>query len=175
MPKPITPEKPAEPKAPIPRIAVLERRLQNPFGEPSAPIDLKDKNLECRWFNAAIMADKIWRAKAKGWTPIRPEDLVDLDQVGGFIKSPDGFVTRGDRGQEVLMAMPKDWRREIQLAKTRENNRNVGNPNAMKAELVSAASDQLGDQGADFLNRRIGIVGQVTDGREVLERVEPVD
>ena len=173
MPKAKPDETPAPPA--LPRIAVLERRLQNPFGEPSAPIDLKDQSLECRWFNAAIMADKIWRAKAKGWTPVRPEDLIDLDQVGGYTKSPEGFVTRGDRGQEVLMAMPRDWRREIQLAKTRENNRNMGNPNAMKQEIVAAAGDQLGDQAADFLHRRMGVVGQVTDGHERVERIEPVE
>lgn len=173
-PVPTSDPSPAPP-VPMPRIAVLERRLQNPFGEPSAPIDLKDSSLECRWFNAAIASDKVWRAKMKGWSPVTPDMLRDLDQVGGYVKSPDGFVTRGDRGQEVLMAMPKDWRREIQLAKTRENNRNMGNPNAMKQEIVSAAGDQLGDQAADFLQRRMGIIGQVTDGREVVERIEPVE
>jgi hypothetical protein len=156
------------------RVKVFERRLRNPFGEPSAPIDLKDPALVCRWVNSAIAADKVWRAKQKGWAPVRPEEVVDLDQVGGFTKSPEGYITRGDRGQEILMAMPREWRDQIQLAKTRENLRNMGDPSAMKAEVVQAASDKLGDQAADYLNRRVGIVGGVKDQFERIERTGDV-
>lgn len=157
-------ETPETPKATRPRIAVFERRKLNPHGEPSAPIDLRDTTLAARWVNSAIASDKVWRAKQKGWDPVRPDDLSDLDQVGGYVVSPDGFVTRGDRGQEVLMSMPKDWIIEIQKAKVRENTRNMGNPTGMKSEIVNAASQQLGDEAADTLHRRMGIVGGVTDG-----------
>ena len=156
-----------------PRIAVLERRLQNPFGEPSAPIVLKDDSRECRWFNAAIMTDKIWRAKAKGWDPVRPEDCLDLDQVAGYVKNPEGFVTRGDRGQELLMSMPKDWRQAIQLAKTKENNRNMGNPHAMKSEVVNAFAEKFGDKAGSMADRHVGPVGTVVDQYERVERREP--
>lgn len=152
------------------RIKLFERRLQNPYGRSSLPIELRDASMEARWFNAAINADKIWRAKQDGWSPVRPEDVVDLDQVGGYVKSPDGFVTRGDRGQEVLMAMPKTWRQKIAMAKTRENLKNMGDPVKTKNEVVQAASDKLGDQAADFLNRRVGVVGGVTDQYERIER-----
>ena len=152
------------------RIKIFERRLQNPNGQSTAPIDLKDPSLVCRWVNAAIAADKVWRAKQQGWTPVRPEDLADLDQVGGFTKSPDGFVTRGDRGQEVLMSMPKVWRDKIALAKTRENLKNMGDPTATKNEVVQAASDRLGDQAADYLNRKVNIVGSVRDQHEIVHR-----
>lgn len=156
--------------AKVARIKVFERRLQNPFGEPSAPIDMRDPSLVCRWFNGAIVADKIWRAKNKGWANVRPSDVVDTDQIGGYAKSPEGFIMRGDRGQEVLMSMPRTWRDRIQAAKTDANTRNMGNPSAMKAEVVSAAGDQLGDQAADFINRRVGVVGTVTDTYERVER-----
>lgn len=162
--------KPTEPTKPKPRISVLERRLQNPFGEPSSPVHLKEPGLIARWFNAAIIADKIWRAKQKGWTPVRPEDVVDLDQIGGYTKSPDGFIARGDRGQEVLMCMPREDFDQIQMAKTRHNNRNMGNPNRQKAELLEAAGKNLGSEAADFLNRRVGPVGDVTDSYERIER-----
>ena len=120
--------------------------------------------------NGAIAADKVWRAKQKGWEPVRPEDLVDIDQVGGFTKSPEGFITRGDRGQEVLMSMPRQWRDQIQMAKTRENLRNMGDPVATKNEIVAAASEKLGDQAADFINRKVGIVGGVRDQHEIIRR-----
>ncbi len=46
------------------------------------------------------------------------------------------------------MSMPRDVYHEIQMAKTKLNLRNVGNPSAMKREVVEAASQQLGDQAA---------------------------
>jgi hypothetical protein len=158
-----------EPKAKA-RISVLERRLQNPFGEPSAPIELKDASRECRWFNAAIMTDKIWRAKAKGWDPVRPDDCVDLDQVAGYVKNAEGFVTRGDRGQELLMSMPKDWRRQIAIAKTRENNKNMGDSGKTKAEVVSAFAEKYGDEAGTTAERHVGPVGSVIDQFERVER-----
>lgn len=148
-------------------------RLQNPFNEPSAPIGLKDDTRECRWFNAALATDHIWRNKRKGWDQVRPSDILDLEQLGGYNKSPEGFITRGERGQEVLMSMPKVVRQAIQLAKTRLNNATMGNPNAMKAEVVNAAGNQLGSEAADYLNDHIGPVGQIVDKIERVERVDP--
>jgi hypothetical protein len=147
-------------------------RLSNPFNEPSAPIDLKDSNLECRWFNAAKATDHIWRSKRKGWDQVRPDDVKDLEQIGGYNVSPEGYITRGERGQEILMSMPKDVRHAIQTAKTRANVANMGNPNATKREVVEAAGQQLGSQAADYLNARIGPIGDVTDTYERVERVD---
>lgn len=141
-------------------------RLQNPFNEPSSPIALKDATRECRWFNAAKGTDHIWRNKRKGWDQVRPSDVDDLEQIGGYNVSPEGFITRGERGQEVLMSMPKDVRHAIQVEKTRHNLANVGNPHAMKSELVNAASDRLGDQGADYISKHV----DVKDSYERMER-----
>ncbi len=155
-----------------PRIEVLERRLQNPFGEPSAPVDLRDPTRECRWFNADKSADHIWRNKQKGWENVKPADVVDLEQIGGYTIDASGFIVRGERGREVLMSMPKDWRRQIEFAKAKHNTRNFGNPSATKQEVVDAASAQLGDQAADFLNRAGRVSGQVRDSIERVQRVE---
>lgn len=163
-------EEPTGTPLPANRIKVLERRLRDPLGQSSAPIDLKDRSLVCRWFNGAISSDKIWRAKQAGWEPVRPEDLADPDQVGGFTKSPEGYVTRGDRGQEVLMAMPRDYREQIEIAKARHNARNMGDPQATKNEVVAAAGDRLGDEAANFLDRRVNIVGGVKDQHEIIHR-----
>ena len=154
------------------RVRIFERRLQSPNSIQTAPIDLRDPSLVCRWINSAIGSDKVWRAKQQGWLPVRPEDLRDADQVGGFTKSPDGYVTRGDRGQEVLMSMPRVWRDKIAIAKAKENMKNMGDPKATKAEIVAAASDKLGDQAADYLDRKVGIVGNVRDDYERIQRQE---
>ena len=152
------------------RIKIFERRLQNPNGQSTAPIDLRDPALVCRWVNAAISSDKVWRAKNAGWVPVRPEDLADPDQVGGYVKSPDGFVTRGDRGQELLMSMPRVWRDKIALAKAKENMKNMGDPTATKNDVVAAAADRLGDQAADYLNRKLNVVGGIRDQHEMIHR-----
>lgn len=179
--------------AKTPRISVTERssltslksliesdprykaRLDNPFNEPSAPITLTDNYRECRWFNSAIATDHVWRAKRKGWDQVRPAEVVDLEQIGGYNLSPEGFITRGERGQEVLMSMPKEIRTAVQNAKTRQNLERMGNPNATKADVVNAAAAQLGSEAADYLNARIGPIGDVKDYHERVERVDPAE
>ena len=164
MPPPVPPVRP--------RITILERRLQNPFGEPSQPVELKDTSRECRWFNGAVQNDHIWRAKHKGWQTVQPDELLDIDQIGGYTLDPAGCVVRGERGQEILMSMPKDWRAAIQMAKTRANIKNVGNPAAMKQEVVNAASQQMGDQLADFGDRHTGPTGAIKDSYERIRVTE---
>lgn len=163
-----------DPKAP--RVSIVERRIQNPFGEPSAPIAFKEPGRIARWFNGAIIADKIWRAKHKGWTPVKPEDVADLDQLGGFTKSPDGFITRGDRGQEVLMWMLRADFDAIALAKARENTRNMGNREKNRAEALEAFGRKNPDA-AEFIDSRggrSGPIGGITDQYERIERVPEI-
>lgn len=166
-------QQPTEPKTP--RISVLERRLQNPFGQPSAEIRLKDANLIPRWFNTTIFADKIWQAGENGWTKVMPDMLADPEQVGHFKIGASGAVCRGEREQEVLMCMPRDAFHEIQKAKTRVNNEMMRRPGAVKNDIVNAASSKLGDQAADFLNRTARVVGDVHDSYERVERLADVE
>jgi hypothetical protein len=165
----------AKAEKPAPRISVLDRRLQNPFGEPSAPVSLKDSTLIARWFNGAIVADKIWRAKSKGWTPVTPAMIVDLDQIGGYTLSPDGYVSRGDRCQEVLMTMPREVYDQIVWAKDRHNKRNMGNPDAQRRDVMAAVGEKYGDQAAAFIGQKVGAVGGVTDSYERIERKDDSD
>ena len=155
---------------PRPRISVLERRLNNPFGEPATPIDLKDRGRRCRWFNRVIIADKIWRAKNNGWHVTFPDDLADTDQIGGYTVSPSGHVTRGERGQEVLMWMYRDDVNAIQWAKTRKNMETMQDFDKQKAQMIDAVAKQYGGQAADYLSKRVGPVGSVTDSYERIER-----
>lgn len=98
-------------------------RIDSPFGSASQPILLKDASRDCRWVNGAIQNDHIWRKKQGGWDQVRPQDVMDTDQIGGFNVSPEGYITRGERGQEILMSMPKVVIKAIMMAKTAENNR----------------------------------------------------
>lgn len=124
-------------------------RLAEPFGERSEPIRLKDSARECRWFNSAIKNDHIWQKKRGGWDQVRVVDVLDPEQIGGYNESPDGFITRGERGQELLMSMPSVVVKAIAIRKA-ELNQRLGRADAMR----SGAIESLGrrdDQGAEFL------------------------
>ena len=160
-----------------PNITVTDRRiadrLRNPFGSPSTAIQLKTPGMECRWFNAAIMTDKIWRAKHSGWDPVTPDMLADKDQVGGFVVSADGYVCRGEKQQEVLMFMSKENRDAIQQAKTEANIRNM-RMGRQKDEVAQAAAERFGDQAGEFL-AKAKMVGTVTDQYERIHRENQVE
>ncbi len=173
MPRKKLIETPARP-ATTHRVSVLERRLQNPFGEPSQTVRFKRPGLIGRWFNDAARPGQVHRGKELGWHPVTPDMVEDLDAIGAHDINVAGQIVRGERGQEVLMWMPEADYREIQMAKTRENRRLMGDPVRQKHEVVQAASRQLGDEGADFLDRTIaaggGPSGYIRDGYEIIER-----
>ena len=148
-----------------PRVEILNRRLQSPHGAPSAPVAFKEAGWEARWFNAAIASDHVWRAKQNGWTPVLPAELADPEQIGGYVLSPEGYVTRGERGQELLMKLPSEWRKQIQQAKVQKN-LDAMRPGRTKRDLTEAAGKHLGDQAADAIDRKVSIVGDVTDQYE---------
>ena len=157
----------------VPRVSVLERRLQNPFGEPSTPIELKEPGWTVRTVNADIAADRVWRMTYKGWERVLWTDLANHDQAGGFVRGPDGSCVRGARGQEVLMKIPSaDWK-AIQQRKAEINEAAMRRPHVQKQQLVEAASRQLGDEAASALNQTMRVIGDVTTTRERIA-VEPV-
>ena len=144
------------PRAPknLPRVDVIERstqtdwdtmladiiakREQNPFGVSSRPIDLQDPNMGVHWINKDKYPDAIPQAKEKGWRPVRLEEIKDVDQLGEYGTSVDGYVVRGERGNEVLMKMPKEYIERVAMAKAHENNKRIGNPYAQRAEAIEA-------------------------------------
>lgn len=165
---------PTKPLFAKPKIEVLQRRLQSPFGTPASQVRFTEGGWEARWFNAAIAADHIWRAKEQGWQGVRPAELADPEQIGGFSESPDGFVVRGEKGQELLMKLPTDWRKQIQARKTEQNTRNM-RPGVMKREVAEAAGKTLGDQAGQFVNDNVRVVGDVTDKVERMHRGTAVE
>jgi len=151
-----------------PRVSVLERRVQNPFGSPSVEIELKDRSLKPRWFNNAIIADKVWRAKNDGWRVVLPDEVQDLEQIGAYGLAPSGgHIVRGTRGDEVLMVMDKGDYKQIALAKTRVNNERMGNPHkATPAVLEAAAHGGVSAETVDLMDKQVRTIGGVTDSYE---------
>ena len=176
--EPIDTTRPKAPKKP-PRVDVIERssqtdwdlllqdivakREKDPFGSRSRAIELTDPNLEPHWINRDKYPDAIPQAKEKGWRPVRLEQVKDIDQLGEHGESPDGYVVRGERGNEVLMCMPREYVERIAFAKQRENTRRMGNPNAQRAEAIEAFS-RTNPEGAEMVNQRtIKPIGGVND------------
>ena len=174
------------PRAPknLPRVDVIERssqtdwdtlladivakRERDPFGSTARPIELTDPNLEPHWINKDKYPDAIPQAKDKGWRPVLVEQIKDLDQLGEYGTSVDGYVVRGERGNEVLMCMPKEYVERIAYAKQRENNRRMGNPYAQRSEAIEAFGRHNPD-GADMV---AGQVFQPTGGvKDSYERI----
>lgn len=153
---------------PVPHIEVLERGLQNPFGLPSTPISLKDPQFETHWCNTGIGPGQYAKYLDAGYLPVRPEYLKDAERHPHTV-SPDGYVSRGQRCEEVLMYSLKSHVRARQKAKTQRNLQDL-NPMRTHAALTEAASEKLGDRAAEFLSRAKPI-GGVKDQWERIERV----
>lgn len=124
-------------------------RLSDPFGAPSAPIHLKDGSRECRWCNSAIRNDHIWQKKRGGWDQVRLSDVVDPEELGGYKESPEGFIVRGERGDELLMSMPTVVVRAIAMRKA-ELNKQLGKSHNQRAASIEALG-RTDAQGAEFL------------------------
>ena len=155
-----------------PTIDILERRAQGigVHGTGSPRIDLKEPGWECRWFNSEVSPDHIWRAKnQKGWENVTPAELADPEQIGGFQTSADGFVVRGERGREVLLKMPLDYRKRIEAAKAKANIANM-DPHKQKSDVVNAAGAVLGDQTASLMDKQMSVIGSITTNKEVIHR-----
>ena len=152
------------PRLPRPKIDVLERSLANPFGLPSVSIALTDPSVTCHWCNTSIGAHQLGKYLDAGYLKVTEAMLADKDRVAYTI-SPEGYVTRGARHEEILLYTPKDWYRKRQQAKTAKNLAGMA-PGATKAELTQAAGERFGDDAARFVEGHVGPVGSVRDSYE---------
>jgi len=151
---------------PAPDLEVMERGLRNVFGLPSTEIKLKDPRFVTHWVNTGIGGDQLGKYIDAGYLKAKPEYLADPDRAA-FTASPEGYVVRGNRGEELLMYTMKDiyWKRQHEKARRNQ----LGMRNAT-AEAVEAAGQHLGDEAANFLQQKGTVVGGVRDNYERIER-----
>ena len=158
---------------PKPDLSILQRAAAHPFGLPSERVRLREPQYITKWCNTGISGNQLGKHIDLGWMKCRPEYLADVDRVA-FNVSPDGYVVRGNHGEEILMYTVEAAYAQRQLEKAQRNIRGMRSETT-KAEVVEAAGAQLGDQAADFLNRRGNVVGGVRDSYERVERREEVE
>lgn len=158
-----------------PRVSVLERRLQNPFGEPAKEVKLKGSNIMPRWFNDDAQTGQVYRARQLGWQPVSMDMIADKDSLGFHQLNAANQITRGPRGQEVLMWMPKTDYEQIQMAKTRVNLDKMRDTNAQAREMIDAAGVRLGEEAAEFLDKHMDRRITVKTTREIVHRSAEAD
>lgn len=128
----------------FPSIDILERRLLNPEGTPSEPIRLQGQSepMEIRWINTAIPNRYHDVTRYGGYVPVKVSELADPKEVSDLTESPDGFVTRGERGAEVLMKIPKRYYDAIQQKRAVMETKKLRNSARIKADIAEAAAGQ---------------------------------
>jgi len=135
------------------QISVIERRLKgDPFVRQQGPvIQLKDQSMRIRWFNGEISHDKIFVAEhEKGWIKVHKDDVANPEQLGAFTITPEGWITRGQRGQEMCMMMPKAAAEAVQAAKEARNIAGMQSQTKQREKLQAAvAAFGLGDEFVD--------------------------
>lgn len=138
----------------LPSISVLERRLQNPFGEGSPPVRLKQPGWTLHIVNSALRPGRYHDVvRNKGWVPVEVGE-IDGDPMDFGFDVKDGRIVRGERGQEVLVKMPTRDYQQIQMAKDAHNKKLIGG-RAVKQAAVEGAAKQFGDQAADLIDSTI--------------------
>jgi hypothetical protein len=154
-----------KPKAALPKVSVIERRLQNPHGTPSVPITLKTEGEHVvRIVNADLRTGRLHEmTHAKGWTFVEPHEIDGTpDEYGLEVRN--GRLVRGERGQEVLMKMSRSDYNLIQRAKVEDNNAKMGAAGTKKL-VVKQIEQAAGDQAADTMHRKFDDMISITDER----------
>lgn len=147
---------------------IVRRREAEPFGHRSRPIALTNPELVPHWINRDKYPDAISIAKEKGWRGVRLSEVVDRDQLGDHGESPDGYVVRGERGNEILMCMPREYVERIQVAKVRESNKRIGDPFRARQDVIEAFGHS-NPEGAELVAKGdVHLSGRVQTSREVI-------
>ena len=164
-----------EPKAKVdPKVAqIWERRLVNPGQVSAEPIALKDQSQETRWINTAVAGRFHQAVSQLGYTPVRKEELEHDVSLLGFTDMGDGLVRRGEKGQEVLMRIPKRVFAQIQKRKA---DLVIQGLKKTRQRMAEEASKRYGANAGDFVEGKAEAAGEGIGGLKgvIKDEVEKV-
>lgn len=152
----------------VPRISIIDRRLQHPFGTPSREIPLI--GAKSTWVVRTFCADpehpnRHYDAVHRlGWIAIKESDLAVSPQSLGFTVAPDKRIVRGPGGNEVLMGMPRHEFEKIQASKSAANLASIKGPK-VRDEVAQATADQHGSEAGDVVHKHF-------TQREIVEPIQ---
>jgi len=141
------------------QVDVIQRRLKGGhlFSTPSQAIPLKDPAMRPRWFNRGISDDRFWVAEQqKGWVKVHVDDVASLDAVSGYTRTPEGYITRGPRGEEMLYMMPKADYDAIAFAKAEANVSRIVSDKKRGEAVAEATAAAFGPAAGEYLEQAGG-------------------
>ena len=138
----------------LPKVSVLDRRVQFPFGAPSEAIQLTEGEWAIRWVSEGVRTGRVYQVQNMGWEFVTPEELVGQPTDLGC-QALDNRLVRGDAAnRDVLMKMPKASFDQIQQAKAGHNLRNLGSGKKMKEDAANLATKHFGtDEAGEAIYR----------------------
>jgi len=144
------------PKAKRP-MSVVERRILSgsAYGVEGLGMPLAHPDqIAVRTVNSQISETHLYDMKAKkGWEYAEVADLaVDPAEIG--FREQDGRLVMGEKGHLVLMKQDLGAQKEIAAMKDRANREQTFGAKAIKADIVGAAAQHLGDEAATFLSQQ---------------------
>lgn len=167
----------------VPDFSVVERRIK--YGDAAAltgpAIELinQPEPMTLYWGNNNREGRHFQLTKRKGWIPVQITELANAMDVGGDIQaSPDGIVTRGEKGREALYKMPSRLFDLVAKRKVDDNLRRSRSAAHLKegtqsAMVKNAESGQVGGRQRDAMLRGADRMHRMTvDLDESTERVE---
>lgn len=135
-------------------VELYERRLLNADLTGTEPVSLKTPGKwYCRWINTDILGRWDQVIHRYGYRPVHMTELTDERSLTGVTKSPEGYVTRGDRGREVLVKMPQDWWDKIKRGKEEQRLADQRSGEKVREELTNAVAARFGDQAGDMVQK----------------------
>jgi hypothetical protein len=140
----------APPARPLPSFEIAERRAQNgdldALREVDASAELVNQPwpMMTRWVFTGPGAplDSFYDIIAKrGYVQVHKDELRTTPERNGWGQSPEGYVTRGERGHEVLVKMPRHLYQQIQIRKAQDGDakrRSVGTLRQQVSDTLAA-------------------------------------
>ena len=150
----------------IDRISVINRRLANPFGQPSREIPLKGEKRG--WVVRTFVADKEHPNRhydavhVFGYVPLTKKDLSVSPESIGYTVSPEGYIVRGGHGEELLCAIPQTDFEAIQKAKSDKNLKSL-QIGRMKEDVAQATAKEYGSEAGEHVFRNMTATNPVTE------------
>jgi len=165
----------------VPQFSVVERRIK--YGDASvlgsgSPLELvnQPEPMTLRWGNMLLGEGRNHYLQSfKGWVPVRMAELANSLDMGLLTESPEGFVTRGEKGHEVLYKMPTRLYRQVQQRKVEDNLRRSRSAKHLKEQTQAGMvrDAEAGAPDGERLKRGSDRLGRLqVDLNETIEQVE---
>lgn len=121
---------------------IARKRIESGDVRPTqtqVPLKKQEEPMTTRWANTSISGRAYDLVDHKGWVAVRYEELRNPGN-GEFKQTPDGLVSRGANGHQILYKIPSAVYKEIAFAKARREHSRLGSKQKMSQGAAEAAA-----------------------------------